>query len=129
MSQFKPTHRLGSGELVELEHKFIYRFGGSEYGLFHFKGGIYGCYPMSYATELPKVIQVAAHEEPEPLRVAPEMQSTYWFIDPAALEGVRCFEWLNDDLDHRILAAGDAYSTKEDAIAALAARQKARGFA
>ena len=128
MTTFKPTHRFNTGELLELEHAFIHRVSGVECGLFHFKGGTYGTFRMDHVTELPKTIQVAAHEEPEPLRVAPAVGTEYWRIDVTSKNRVRMCEWRNSVTGRQVLAAGDAYATKEDALAADAARQKARGF-
>ena len=127
-TKFKPTHRLNTGELVELELKFINRMYRAECGLFHFDGGHCGTFQMDHVTELPKVIQVAAHEEPEPLRVAPAVGTEYWRIDVTSKNRVRMCEWRNSVTGRQVLAAGDAYATKEDALAADAARQKARGF-
>ena len=129
MTIFKPTHRLQNGAEVELEHSFICRRNGVKHGLFHFMVGIYECHPMYYATELPKTIQVAAHEEPEPLRVAPEIGTVYWAVDSMEEDGVGSITWNDDEIDHLLLATGEARATKEDALAARAARQKARGFA
>ena len=129
MTTFKPTHRFNTGELAELEHVFIRRISGAECGLFHFEQGGLAIYPMSYATELPKAIQVAAHEEPEPLRVAPEMGMGYWVITCDTDSGTYIRRWEGNKFDRRILAQGKAYATQQDAIAADAARQKARGFA
>ena len=128
-TKFNPTHRLDTGTLVELEHSFVYRFNGNERGLFHHLDGSYSLYPMSSVTELLKVLQVAAHEEPEPLRVAPDVGTEYWRIDVTSKNRVRMCQWLDSVTGRRVLAAGDAYATKEDALAADAARQKARGFA
>ena len=114
---------------MELEHAFIHRVSGVECGLFHFKGGTYGTFRMDHVTELPKTIQVAAHEEPEPLRVAPDMGTGYWVITCDTDSGTYIRRWEGNKLDRRILAQGKAYATQEDAIAADAARQKARGFA
>ena len=91
--------------------------------------GAADCYPMSYATELPKVLQVAAHEEPEPLLVEPAVGTEYWVISGFDEEGVCDVRWEDDKADRRILAQGKSYATRQDAIAADAARQKARGFA
>ena len=129
MTAFKPTHRLQNGAEVELEYSFICRHNGCKHGLFHFMGGSYGCYQMSYATELLKVLQVAAHEEPGPLLVAPAVGTEYWVISDLYEEGVCGVRWEDDKTDRRILAQGKAYATRQDAIAADAARQKARGFA
>ena len=127
--EFNPTHKLVTGTPVELEHVFVHRNYKEEYGLFHFEGGGSAMYPMSNVTELPKVIQVSAHEEPEPLRVAPAVGTEYWRIDVTSKNRVRMCEWRNSVTGRQVLAAGDAYATKEDALAADAARQKARGFA
>ena len=129
MTAFKPTHRLQNGAEVELEYSFICRHNGCKHGLFHFMGGSYDCYPMSYATELPKVLQVAAHEEPGPLLVAPAVGTEYWVVSQQYEGGLFKLRWLNDETDRRLLAAGEVRATKEDALAARAARQKARGFA
>ena len=86
-------------------------------------------YPMFQATELPKVLQVAAHEEPEPLRVAPEVGNWYWVNTCDTDIGTYIRRWEGNKLDRRILAQGKAYATQEYALAADAARQKARGFA
>lgn len=67
MSRFKPTHRLDSDDLAELEHEFDSRVYDGRYGLFYMVDGSSLVHPMSNATALPKVLQVAAHEEPEPL--------------------------------------------------------------
>ena len=128
MTTFKPTHRLCSGHLAELEHTFTLRQTGRVCGLFFLELGGASIYQMDSVTELPKTIQVAAHEEPEPLRVAPEMGAEYWVVDSMEKNGVRMVFWDGDAPDRLILAAGDAYATKEDALAARAARQKARGF-
>ncbi len=129
MTTFKPTHRLNTGELVELEHKFIHRMYRAECGLFHFDGGHCGNFQMDHVTELPKVLQVSAHEEPAPLMVAPEVGSTYWILSSMSEEGAVDLKWTDDKADRRILAQGKAYATKQDDLAADAARQKARGFA
>ena len=129
MTTFKPTHKLDSGHLAELEHEFEGREYDGQYGLFYLVCGSAIVRPMCAATELPKTIQVAAHEEPEPLRVAPEVGSTYWIIHVWANSAVASFTWNGDTTDHQALAAGEAYATQEDAIAAYAARRKARGFA
>ena len=129
MTTFKPTHRLDSDDLAELEHEFDSRVYDGRYGLFYMVDGSSLVHPMSNATALPKTIQVAAHEEPGPLRVAPEMGAEYWVVDSMEKNGVRMVFWDGDAPDRLILAAGDAYATKEDALAARAARQKARGFA
>ena len=129
MSQFKPTHRLDNGTLVELEHVFTFSLSGSAYGLFHFEDGSYDSFLMERVTELPKTIQVAAHEEPEPLRAAPEVSTEYWVIDVLNDQYVSKMRWQNADVDQHMLSAGEAYATKEDALASRAARQKARGFA
>lgn len=125
---FNPTHTIAD-VLAELIYTFPSRVRDEAVGVFCFSDGSASLYPMRAAIELPQVIQVTAYEEPEPLRVAPEVGSTYWFIDYLTLEGVRCLAWADDNLDHRILLAGEARATKEDALAARAARQKARGFA
>lgn len=65
MTTFKPTHRLKGGELLELEHVFTSRASGAECGLFHLKNGSYVSFQMDSVTEIPKTIQVAAHEEQE----------------------------------------------------------------
>ena len=129
MTTFKPTHRLNTGELVELEHKFINRMYRAECGLFHFDGGHCGTFQMDHVTELPKVLQVAEHQEPEPLRVAPDVGSTYWILSSMAEEGALDLKWTGDKADRRILAQGKAYATRQDALAADMTRQKARGFA
>lgn len=129
MTAFKPTHRLQSGAPVELEHRFDDRTNGVEWGLFYLERGVHFCCAMVAVTELPKVIQVAAHEEPEPLRVAPAVGTEYWVISDLYEEGVCDVRWEDDKTDRRILAQGKAYATRQDAIAADAARQKARGFA
>lgn len=128
-TKFNPTHSLPNGLLVELEHRFACRHNGEEHGLFYYYEGSYVCYPMYIVTELPKVLQVAEHQEPEPLRVAPEVGTEYWRIDVTSKNRVRMCEWRNSVTGRQVLAAGDAYATKEDALAADAARQKARGFA
>lgn len=129
MDTFKPTHRFKGGELLELEHVFTQRNSGVECGLFHLENGSYVSFQMDYVKKLPKTIHVATHEEPEPLRVAPEVGSTYWILSSMAEEGALDLKWTGDKTDRRILAAGEARATKEDALAARAARQKARGFA
>jgi len=128
MTTFKPTHRLCSGHLAELEHTFTLRQTGRVCGLFFLELGGASIYQMDSVTELPKVIQVSAHEEPEPLRVAPAVGTEYWRIDVTSKNRVRMCEWRNSVTGRQVLAAGDAYATKEDALAADAARQKARGF-
>ena len=129
MTTFKPTHRLNTGELVELEHKFINRMYRAECGLFHFENGSYNTLHMDHVTELHKTIKVFAHEEPEPLRVAPEVGNGYWVNTCDTDSGTYIRRWEGNKLDRRILAQGKAYATQEDALAADAARQKARGFA
>ena len=129
MTTFKPTHRLCSGHLAELEHTFTLRQTGRVCGLFFLELGGASIYQMDSVTELPKVLQVAAHEEPEPLLVAPAVGTEYWVISDLYEEGVCDVRWEDDKADRRILAQGKAYATRQDAIAADAARQKARGFA
>ena len=129
MTTFKPTHRLCSGHLAELEHTFTLRQTGRVCGLFFLELGGASIYQMDSVTELPKVLQVAAHEEPEPLLVAPAVGTEYWVISDLYEEGVCDVRWEDDKTDRRILAQGKAYATRQDAIAADAARQKARGFA
>lgn len=126
---FKPTHMIPSGVFLQLEHKFFSRLEGSNMGLFHTREGAIWLNRMDCVTELPKVLQVSSYEEPEPLRVAPEVGSTYWIIHVWANSAVASFTWNGDTTDHQALAAGEAYATQEDAIAAYAARRKARGFA
>ena len=129
MTTFKPTHRLCSGHLAELEHTFTLRQTGRVCGLFFLELGGASIYQMDSVTELPKVLQVAAHEEPEPLRVAPEVGNWYWVNTCDTDIGTYIRRWEGNKLDRRILAQGKAYATQEYALAADAARQKARGFA
>lgn len=127
-TKFKPTHSLSNGFLVELEYRFACRHNGEERGLFHHLDGSYSLYPMSSVTELLKVLQVAPYEEPEPLRVAPDVGTEYWRIDETQKSGVQRCQWQNSAVGHQVFAAGEAFATKEDALAARAARRKARGF-
>lgn len=128
VTKFKPTHLLNSGTLAELDHKFFYRRYEKEYGVFHVENGHAVLHPMDAAKEIPKTIKVSPYEEPEPLRVAPELGSMYWVIDHLSEDGVREITWEGDSIDHNLLAAGEVRASKEDAIAAHQARQKARGF-
>ena len=129
MTTFKPTHKLDSGHLAELEHEFEGRVYDGRYGLFYMVDGSSLVHPMSNATALPKMIQVSSYEEPEPLRAAPEVGMGYWVITCDTDSGTYIRRWEGNKLDRRILAQGKAYATQEDALAADAARQKARGFA
>ena len=48
--------------------------------------------------------------------MAPEMGAEYWVVDSMEKNGVRMVFWDGDAPDRSILAAGDAYATKEDAL-------------
>ena len=54
MTTFKPTHRLDSDDLAELEHEFDSRVYDGRYGLFHMVDGSSLVHPMSNATALPR---------------------------------------------------------------------------
>lgn len=129
MSQFKPTHRLCSGHLAELEHTFTLRQTGRVCGLFFLELGGASIYQMDSVTELPKVIQVSAHEEPEPLRVAPQDGMEVWIVEPGTPDGV--VSWLfaaKGATSLTLLARGELWATKNEALAAFAARQAAKGI-
>lgn len=67
-------------------------------------------------------------ELPEPMRVAPEVGTTYWLADPLHQSPSEQI-WVNDLLDQDWLSNGLCYSTQAAAEAVRSAIRKALGAA
>ena len=128
MTTFKPTHRLCSGHLAELEHTFTLRQTGRVCGLFFLELGGASIYQMDSVTELPKVIQVSARGAGAAAcgstRRNGSVDSGAWYAGWGCLLAVRS----QGSYPLTLLARGELWATKNEALAAFAARQAAKGI-
>lgn len=60
-----------------------------------------------------KTITINGIEVPEPMRVAPQCGTFYWFISPVF--GVSEAAWVNDTNDRKFLSIGICHKTREAA--------------
>lgn len=65
----------------------------------------------------PSTIMIAGIEVPEPLRVAPEKDTTYFVADPASDDLFYAETWDCDSIDIRYLRRGQCHATEDAAIA------------
>lgn len=58
---------------------------------------------------------------PEPMKVAPEFKTKYWFINAAGLYGIDLSTWMENTMDFEVFKRGMAFATEADAKAAAQA--------
>ena len=63
----------------------------------------------------PKMIRCGEMEFPEPMRVAPELDTRFWLA--TTLEDVLVYRWENDAFDQKVLSRGICHLTEEAAEA------------
>ncbi len=63
----------------------------------------------------PKMIKCGGLEFPEPMQVAPEIDTRYWLA--TMLDGVFEYRWKNDSFDQKVLSLGICHLTEEAAEA------------
>ncbi len=63
----------------------------------------------------PKMIRCGDLEFPEPMRVAPELDTRFWLA--TTLEDVLVYRWENDAFDQKVLSRGICHLTEEAAEA------------
>jgi hypothetical protein len=65
----------------------------------------------------PRTILINGREVAEPLRVAPDLGTHYYTIDPALEKMIRNWSWCNDDMDNQCLKLGIIHMNEHAAIA------------
>lgn len=87
--------------------------------------------PMSYPEYewrvKPKTIKIGDMEVPEPLRVVPEKDATYFIVEPMSDDLFYAATWGCDNIDIRHLSRGQCHATEEAAIAHAKALIKVSG--
>jgi len=63
----------------------------------------------------PRTIRIGAYDVPEPLRVAPEKNTEYYYVSLMSASGARRTRWEDMDSDNGMLKAGICHLTREAA--------------
>ena len=62
-----------------------------------------------------KTIRIGEYDVPEPLRVKPQLNKTYYFVSFKEDSNVHAFSWCDDGIDNQILSKGMVHLTIEAA--------------
>ncbi len=72
--------------------------------------------PENNYRRIPRTVTINGIECPEPMRVRPEMDERYWYINLMNAKGIESLIWENDSIDKRIFLAGQCFATEDHAL-------------